>query len=143
MPHRQIQDNLIMVHEIMQTLKRKSGRGGLLVVKIDMEKGYDKVSWPFLMAVMKCFDFCDQWRKWIYQYISTVSFSVLINGAPFDFFRPSCGLQQGEPLSPFLFVLVTEVLTCIIQRDADKGLIHGIKIARTAPLLLTFFLLMM
>lgn len=53
-PHRHIQDNLILVHEVMQTLKRKTGRGGLMEVKVDMAKSYDKVNWAFLMEILKC-----------------------------------------------------------------------------------------
>lgn len=93
-PHRHIQDNLILVNEVMQLLKSKSGWDGLLAVKIDMEKAYDKVDWDFLMSIMRAFGFNSQWCHWIYQCISTVSFSILLNGSPYGFFRPKCGLRQ-------------------------------------------------
>lgn len=100
-PSRHIQDNLIMVHEIMQTLKRKQGRGGLMALKVDMSKAYDRVSWPFLMEILRCFGFGAKWCRWIYQCISTVSFSILLNGSPYGFFKPHGGLRQGDPLLAF------------------------------------------
>lgn len=85
------------------------------------------------MEIMRVFDFSATWMKWIFQCISTVSFSILLNGSPHGFFRPKCGLRQRYPLSPFLFVLVTEVITWLIHREEAGGTLHGIKIARHAP----------
>lgn len=65
-PHQHIQDNLILVHEIMHTLQRKLGKGGLLEVKIDMEKAEDKVDWNFLLEVLKCFGFSAKWWQLVH-----------------------------------------------------------------------------
>lgn len=65
--------------------------------------------------------------------MTTVSFSVLLNGSPFDFFRPACGLRQGDPLSHFLFILGSEVLSRLLGRAELSGLIHGIKVSRATP----------
>lgn len=138
-PNRHIQDNLITVQELMLTLKRKTGRGDLLAVKFDMEKAYDKMDWSFLIEVLKCFGSNDTWRHWIFHCISILSFSILFNGTPFEFktfefFKPSGGLRQGDPLSPFSFVLVTEVLSRLLKKEETRGSLHGIRIARSAPL---------
>lgn len=66
-PNRHIQDNIILVQQLMLTLKRKVGKGGLLAVKVDMEKAFDKVDWHFLMAVLKCYGVSEKWRQWIFQ----------------------------------------------------------------------------
>lgn len=76
----------------MCTLKHKKGCRGLMAAKIDVEKAYDKVDWGFLMEILRCFGFAPRWHNWIYQCISMVSFSVLLNGSPFGFFTPSRGL---------------------------------------------------
>lgn len=85
-PGRCISDNSIIVHEILHTLKKKSGKGGLMAIKVDMERAYDKIEWPFLLEVMKCFGFDSIWINWIQQCISTTSFSTLVNGGPIGFF---------------------------------------------------------
>lgn len=128
-PNRTIQENDILVHEIFHTMKEKQGRGGLMAIKIDMEKAYDKMSCPrpngrayfitlyFILRVMECFGFSPQWIQWISQCMSTVSYSIMLNGSPYGFFVPSRGLRQGDPLSPFLFIIGMEVLTRIIMRE--------------------------
>lgn len=77
----------------MLTLRRKTGHGGLLVLKVDAEKAYDKVKRSFLLAVLRQFGFCGKWCHWINQYISTVSFSISLSGSPFGHFNPSRGLR--------------------------------------------------
>lgn len=92
-PNRHIQENIILVHKLMQTLRRKQGSGGLLVTKIDVEKAYDKVDWGFSLEVLRCFRFSAKWRLWISQCISTTTFSILLNGSPFGMFSPIRGLR--------------------------------------------------
>lgn len=68
-----------------------------------MEKAYDRVEWPFLIIILQKFGFHPTWINWINQCISSFSFSVLLNGSPFDRFTRSRGLRQGDPLSPSCF----------------------------------------
>ena len=65
--------------------------------------------------------FGERWIKWIEWCISTVRYSVLINGSPSGFFRSSRGLRQGDPLSPYLFVIVMEVFSCLMRRAISGG----------------------
>jgi hypothetical protein len=73
------------------------------------------------------------WVQWIRQCITTSSFSILLDGAPFGKFFPSWGLQQGDPLSPFLFILGSEVLSRLLYHEEALGNLHGIKMARSCP----------
>jgi hypothetical protein len=104
-----------------------------MAVKLDMEKAFDSMEWGFLLEIMKLLGFSSIWINWIYQCISTSSFSILLDGSPFGFFKPSQGLRQGDPLSPFLFILGSEVLSRLFLKEEQLGNLHGIKIARNSP----------
>jgi len=128
--NRLIQDNSILAHEMLHTLKSKRGRGGLMTVNIDMEKAFDKMEWNFLLAILHKLGFHPTWINWIRICISTTSFSVLLNGSPFSLFSPSRGLRQDDPLSPFLFIIGSEVISRLLYSN-----LRGFKIARScAPL---------
>jgi hypothetical protein len=79
-----------------------------------MCKAYDRVEWVFLEKMMRKMGFAKQWIKLIMNCVSTVSYSVLINGQPMGQFLPSRGLWQGDPLSPYLFLLCAEGLSALI-----------------------------
>ena len=111
-------------------MKKKKGRTGWIGLKIDIETAYDKIEWSFLKMVMTNFGFPQIWIQWVMQCVTTTSFSILIHGSPFGHFKPQRGLRQGDPLSPFLFVLAFEVLSKLIEREAASNKINGFKLAR-------------
>lgn len=114
-------------------MKAKHGRKGWLALKLDMEKAYNRMKWDFILKVLMCFRFNEQWVGWVKQFISIVSFSILLNGSSHGFFKPSQGLRQGNPLSPFLFILGAKVLSRLFTRAEEQGFLHGVKVARAAP----------
>jgi hypothetical protein len=73
---------------MLHTHKQKRGRGGLMAFNIDMEKAFDKMEWPFILAILKQLRFHDKWINWICICISTTSFFVLLNGSSFGYFKP-------------------------------------------------------
>ena len=75
--------------------------------------------------MLKKMGFGERWLKWIEWCISTVKFSVLINGFPSVFFQSSRGLRQGDPLSPYLFVIIMEVFSCLLRRAIYRGFLSG------------------
>ena len=131
---RLIQDNIGIAHELFHFLKtRRTKKKFELAVKLDMEKAYDRVEWDFLVAVMERLGFDSRWRALILGCVSSVNFSILLNGQPGSKFAPSRGLRQGDPLSPFLFLFVSEVLSLLIQKASDRKLIKGVRISPSGP----------
>ena len=131
---RSIHDNTVLTHEIFHSMKHKQGRKGLMAVKLDIEKAFDSMEWGFLLEIIKLLGFSSIWINWIYQCISTSSFSILPDGSPFGFFQPSHGLRQGDPLSPFLFILSSEVLSRLLLKEEQLGNLHGIKMSRNSQI---------
>ena len=103
----------MLVHEVIHSLEAKNREGFLL--KLDLSKAYDKVDWEFLKFVLLAFGFDAQVCKIILQLVSTPSLFVIVNGAPSNFFFPSRGLRQGDPLSPILFIILVECIGKLIQ----------------------------
>ena len=128
-PSRNIQDNTILVRELFNLINSKRGRGGLMAIKIDMEKVFNRMEWSFILAILSKLGFHSTWINWIRICTTSPSFSILINGSPFDLFNPERGLRQGDPLSKFLFILGSEVLSRLLIRQESQDLLKGIKIA--------------
>ena len=112
-------DAVLIANEAINSIL-KSNRGAILC-KLDIEKVYDHVDWSFLLPVMKKMGFRERWCRWIKWCLSTVRFSVLVNGSPTGFFQSSRDLRQGDPLSPYLFVIVMEAFSCLLKRAVSGG----------------------
>ncbi|GKD38272.1 RNA-directed DNA polymerase, eukaryota, reverse transcriptase zinc-binding domain protein [Tanacetum coccineum] len=123
---RQILDGPFILNELMQWCKSKKKQ--TMVFKVDFEKAYDSIRWDFLDDVMKKFGFGEIWCNWIQSCLQTSRGSVLVNGSPTQEFQFHKGLKQGDPLSPFLFILVMESLHISFQRVVDDGLFKGINL---------------
>ncbi|GAU29262.1 hypothetical protein TSUD_392120 [Trifolium subterraneum] len=131
---RSILDNALIATDVIHALKRKKkGRRGELALKIDISKAYDKVDWGFLRGVMSKMGFTDVWIRWVMMCVSSVNYSVLMNSDRVGPILPGRGLRQGDPLSPYLFILVTECLTALIHQSVGMGDLHGVRICRGAP----------
>jgi hypothetical protein len=98
-----------------------------------MEKAYDRIEWDFLRATLTSMNFPPKLVNTIMCCVSTISFAILINGSPTRYFFPKRGLRQGDPLSPYLFIICADVLSAMISKAHSEKLIQGVKIAPTAP----------
>jgi hypothetical protein len=104
------------------------GEFGVLC-KLGLEKVFDHVNWEFMLYLLKIWGFGEKWRDWIEHCISTVRFSILVNGTSSEFFSSFRGLRQKDPLSLLLFVVVMEALSWIMVATMDSGLLIGFSIA--------------
>ncbi|XP_062028650.1 uncharacterized protein LOC133744575 [Rosa rugosa] len=133
-PGRNIQDNVIAAFETVHTIRvQKTTASPKMVLKLDISKAYDRVEWGFLENVMRKLGFGERWVKLIMKCVNSTSFSVLWRGQPVGQFRPTRGIRQGDPLSPYLFLFVSEGLSGLLQHADYSGLIHGVRAAPTAP----------
>jgi hypothetical protein len=131
---RSILDNALIAIEVIHAMKRKTkGHRGELALKIDISKAYDKVDWGFLRGMLVRMGFAEQWIQWMMMCVSSVNYSVLMNFDKVGPITPGRGLRQGDPLSPYLFILVAEGLTALIHQVVHRGDIHGVRICRGAP----------
>ncbi|KAK5834293.1 hypothetical protein PVK06_018170 [Gossypium arboreum] len=122
---RQIFDGVLIANELIHSVLKKGGSGGKLIFKLDFSKAYDCVRWDFLQLVLSKMGFGEKWRGWLLECLSTARAAVIINGSSSNEFRFHRGLRQRDPLSPFLFILVTEVFHLALDKAAELGLIEG------------------
>ena len=113
--------------------QRKKGKEVLMAIKLDMSKAYDRVEWVYLEAMMRKMGFQEKWVSLIMMCVSTVSYSVLINGEPKGKITPSRGLRQGNPISLYLFLLCAGGLSAMLKKEEREGYIKGIAASRGAP----------
>ena len=125
-PGRYIGDNLRLLYDMIHYLKTKNQPG--LLVSIDFEKAFDSVDWSYMNKVLKAFGFGRDIVKWVTSFYTDIKSSVIVNGKPSKGFEIRRGCRQGDPISPYLFILCAEVLACKIREDKD---IKGIQIANT------------
>jgi len=119
----QILDGILIANEVVdEACKSKKD---LLLFKVDFEKAYDSVDWGYLEEVMVSMSFPMLWRKWIKECVCTSTTSVLVNGSPKDEFPLERGLRQGDPLSPFLFLLATEGLNVLMKALVEANVFTG------------------
>ncbi|KAB2632190.1 hypothetical protein D8674_028437 [Pyrus ussuriensis x Pyrus communis] len=105
-----IHDNILTAHEILSSFKHKNGRTGAMDVKLDLEKAYDMFSWDFIRLLLARFGFNNHWINLIMECITSTSLSILINGKAHGHLYPSRGIRQGDPLSPYIFILCMDPL---------------------------------
>ena len=140
---RNITDNILLVHEILDTLRKKKGRKkGYGALKVDMSKAYKRVNWKFLKAALLSMNFGTTWVNWIMECVSTVQYSLLVNGNPLKPFQPTRGLRQGDLISPCLFLFCANILSLALTREENQKTLKGVKIGRNGLSSITSFLLM-
>ena len=122
---RQILDTVLIDKEAVDSILRRKEKA--ILCKLDIEKAYDYIRWDFLLQILERMGFRSKWISWIDWCISTVSFSVLFNGSPTGFFRSSKSQRQGDPLSPYLFVIGMEALSCLLKRMVEGNFISGFR----------------
>ncbi|KAL0283960.1 UNVERIFIED_CONTAM: Retrovirus-related Pol polyprotein from type-2 retrotransposable element R2DM [Sesamum radiatum] len=113
-PGRSIADNILLAQELL-TGYNQLKLPKRCTIKVDIQKAYDSVQWDFMLECLKLFRFPSKFITWIAQCLTTVSFSISLNGSVHGFFAGARGLRQGDPMSPYLFVLVMELFHALLK----------------------------
>lgn len=100
-----------------------SSKRGAMTLKLDMAKAYDRVEWGFMEKIMNKMGFSEAWA----------SFAFLIIGCPHGSVIRSRGLRQGDPISPYLFLLCVDSFSHLLTKTASISQIHSAQICRNAP----------
>ncbi|KAM2457726.1 hypothetical protein ACFX1W_006599 [Malus domestica] len=115
---RQISDNILVVHELLHSMRHDNDEGtNFMALKLDMAKACDRVEWSFLNAMLLKLGFDDVFYQWVMECVQTVSYRVVINGEATGYITPSRGLQQGDPMSPFLFLICAKGFSSLIHNE--------------------------
>ncbi|CAM8998015.1 unnamed protein product [Rhodiola kirilowii] len=142
--NRIITDNILLTHEINHYIRHnrnrktvvgslKLGLALMMILTHDIAKAYDTVNWFFLEQVMLKLGFNDVWVRRMMNLVSTVRYSIRVHNSYTDMIVPNRGIRQGDPLSPYLFIICTEYFTALVNQYRRMGLIDGLKVCRRAP----------
>jgi hypothetical protein len=135
-----ITDNIIAAYETLHTMHTKMwSKVRYMGIKLDMRKAYNRVEWKFLEVVMWKMGFSERWVKLVMECIRTITYSIIINGHDVGNIKPSRGIRQGDPLSPYLFLLCGEALSSILSRVESKRIITRVPTSKKGPRLSHLF----
>lgn len=133
LPQRRTTDNIIIAQEVIDHLSKLRSKKSYFILKLDMEKDFDRVEWSFIKVALKFFNFPQRFIDIIMAYLSSSQLSVLINGQPSPFFQPSRGIRQGDPLSPYIFIICMEYLSLLIFEAVRKKSWCPLYLSRNGP----------
>jgi hypothetical protein len=133
-PGRNIHENIIVAKEMVHSMHKMKGRKGAFAVKVDLSKAYDKLSWEFIWRILCELKLPINMVNVIMHAVTSVETNVKWNGARSEYFRPQRGIRQGDPISPYLFVLCMDKLSHLILHTVNQGVWRGIQAGRNGPM---------
>nr|GEU52210.1 reverse transcriptase [Tanacetum cinerariifolium] len=137
---RQIQDSIVVANEALHYIRnKKCGKQNVIALKVDINKAFDRVEWDFLLAVLQKMGFGDLWCNWISACLTTYELEFMVNGDSVGVIKPQRGLRQRDPISPYLFIIIVDVLSRQISTAMTLGTLSGIKMTRNCPLISHIF----
>ena len=119
---RHLHENFLLVRQVARKLHAR--RAPTVFLKLDISRAFDSLSWPFLFEVMEAKGFGSRWMRWVAILLQTASTKIIVNGIPGESFAHACGLRQGDPISPMLFVIAMNVLTTMIKKATEVGVLN-------------------
>ena len=131
---RLITDNVLVALELMSHIsKKKKGNSGEMAIKLDMSKAYDRVEWDCLQQIMQKLRFHDKWISIVMRCVTSVKYVVRINGQPCSHIQSTRRLRQGDPLSPYLYLICVEGLSAMLHQASHRKAIKGVAASARGP----------
>jgi hypothetical protein len=128
--NRSLHDNFVLVRQVARKINARRHTGVLL--KLDISRAFDSLSWSFMFEVLRRMGFGDMFLKWIAVLLYTVNTRVMVNGVPGERIAHRRGLRQGDPTSPMMFVAAMEVMSAIIKKAVEGDMFSNL--ASISPL---------
>nr|GME00746.1 splicing factor 3B subunit 2 [Ipomoea batatas] len=138
-PGRQITDNILVYQEVLHSMRTRNNGVGHMVLKIDLEKAYDRLDWEFIRDTLTDIGMNEDWIRNIMSCVTSSKLWILRNGKQLDQVTPTRGIRQGDAISPYIFVLCMERLSHLIKEEVRKGNWKGIRLTRYGPSLTHLF----
>lgn len=140
---RQITDNIIIYQEALKVMRNKKCRKGIMALKIDLEKAYDRLSWEFIRDTFYEVGFNEIWIMNIMACITSTRMAILWEGDKLEWFNPSRGIRQGDSISPFIYLFIyflcMERLSQLIHKSISRGKWKPISVACNGQLISHLF----
>jgi hypothetical protein len=141
-PGRLITDNTLIAFECLHKIRQHQAKRPYFALKVDMMKAYDRVEWDYLLGFLRRLDFHQSWINTVMRCVTMVRYVTRVNGDLTEPVVPTRGIRQGDPISPYLFLLCTEGLSCLMQQREVQGELQGLCNGRLGPLFPTYCLQM-
>jgi hypothetical protein len=132
-PGRLLTDSALIAYECLQTVRRQKNKKPFFALKIDMMKAYDRIEWEYLHGCLSMLGFATNWVNMVMRCVTSVRYAVKVNGELTTPVVPSRGIRQGDPISPYLFLLCTEGLSCLLQKKEGLGELQGLRNGHLGP----------
>jgi hypothetical protein len=130
---RLITDNALIAYECLHTIHKQHAKRPYFALKIDMMKAYDRVEWAYLHGCLVKLGFSMDWFNTVMRCVTNVRYAFRVNGELTSPVVPSRGIRQGDPISPYLFLLCTEGLSSLLFQKESLGVLHGVHNSRSGP----------
>jgi hypothetical protein len=138
-PGRHISDNIVIAQEVLHKYQQSKGTKGFLAWKIDLSKAYDRLSWQFIESVLREAKIPIEIVNLIMNCVTTPSFQVCLNGELTESFTSKRGIRQGDPLSPYIFVLCMEKLSHLINYAIETKQWKPVRASGSGPFISHLF----